>query len=231
MCVLRVSHAANHPLIRRLLCLQISILFDPGGYTLDIYGIKDWSRLLKIRVKSKWQDKDKARSAEETGSVLAFNLWRIAGANVLHIENEGFQTDTYNQRLDVIAELLAFFVHVVDRMISEKDYSEDNRRELITALAMNLAKTMHDNRRDVNEDADDIDYRSAFVAMLNERMEEYAGFNFDQGEPGFQLRRRVGEHVTEVMGEKDRKWVTDQVMDIEIPDALKTFNKVARNLL
>ena len=48
---------------------------------------------------------------------------------------------------------------------------------------------------------------------------------------GFQMRRRCGDNVTKVMGEKDRKWVTDQVMDIEIPDALKTFKKVARSLL
>lgn len=185
--------------------------------------------ILRIRVKSKWNDKGRARSAEETGSALAFNLWRIAGANVLHLENEGFQTDTYNQRLDVIAEFLAFFVHVVDRMVSEKEYSDNDRRELINAMAINLAKTMHDNRRDVNEE--DADYKSMFIAVLNERMDEYAGFKFDQGEPGFQLRRRVGEHVTEVMGEKDKKWVTDQVMDIEIPDALKTFKKVARDLV
>ena len=184
---------------------------------------------MKIRIKSKWNDKDRERSAEEIGSALAFNLWRIAGANVLHLENEGFQTDTYNQRLDVIAELLAFFVHVVDRMTSDKDYSEDDRRDLITALALNLSKTMHDNRQDVNEDRED--YKAAFIQMMNERMGEYAGFSFDGEAPGFQLRRRVGEHVTEVMGEKDKKWVTDQVMDIEIPDALKTFKKVTRNLL
>jgi hypothetical protein len=188
---------------------------------------------LKIRVKSKWNDKNKERSADDTGSALAFNLWRISGANVLHLENEGFQTDTYNQRLDVIAELLAFFVHVVDRMISEKDYSEDDRSDLITAQALNLAKTMHDNRRDVNDDpADNVpDYKGQFITILNERMGEYAGFSFDEGEPGFQLRRRVGEHVTDVMGEKDRKWVTDQVMEIEIPDALKTLKKVTRNLI
>ena len=184
---------------------------------------------MKIRVKSKWNDKDRERSAKEIGSALAFNLWRIAGANVLHIENEGFQTDTYNQRLDVIAELLAFFIHVVDRMISEKEYSEDDRKELITELALNLAKTMHDNRQDVNEDKGD--YKEPFIQMMNERMGEYAEFTFDEGEPGFQLRRRVGEHVQEKMGEKDNKWVTDQVMDIEIPDALKTFKRVARNLL
>lgn len=184
---------------------------------------------MKIRIKSRWNDKGRERTAEDTGSVLGFNLWRIAGANVLHLENEGFQTDTYNQRLDVVAELLGFFVHVVDRMTSEKAYSEDERRDLITALALNLAKTMHDNRMDVNEEKED--YKAQFIQLLNERMAEYADFAYDGNEPGFQMRRRCGEHVTEVMGEKDKKWVTDQIMEIEIPDALKTFKKVARNIL
>ncbi len=186
---------------------------------------------MKIRVKSKWNDKNRERSAEEIGSALGFNLWRIAGANLLHMENEGFQTDTYNQRLDVIAELVAFFVHVVDRMTAERDYDEEKRRELVTALALNLAKTMHDNRRDVNPDDQDSDYKGEFINLLNQRMAEYAGFSFDGDQPGFQLRRRVGEHVRDKMGEKDNKWVTDQVMDIEIPDALKTFRRVAKNLL
>ncbi|MDH5711044.1 MAG: hypothetical protein OEZ15_05210 [Gammaproteobacteria bacterium] len=185
---------------------------------------------MKIRVKSKWNDKSRERSAEEVGSALGFNLWRIAGANVLHLENEGFQTDTYNQRLDVIAELLGFFVHVVDRMISEKEYTEDARRDLITALALNLAKTMHDNRMDVNEDKS-VDYKGQFIQVLNERMAEYAGFAYDGNEPGFQMKRRCGEHVTEVIGEKDKKWVTEQIMSIEIPDALKTFKRVARDLI
>jgi hypothetical protein len=185
---------------------------------------------VKIRVKSKWSDKDRERSATDIGSALAFNLWRIAGANVLHLENEGFQTDTYNQRLDVIAELVSFFVHVVDRMVSAKDYSDEDRKDLITSMALNLAKTMHDNRQDVNENRDD--YKEPFIQLMNERMGEYAEFTFDDADTAsFQLRRRVGEHVQEKMGAKDNKWVTDQVMDIEIPDALKTFKKVTRNLL
>lgn len=184
---------------------------------------------MRIRVKSKWNDKNRTRGPEEVGSALAFNLWRIAGANVLHLENEGFQTDTYNQRLDVIAELVAFFVHVVDRLTSDKGYTEEERSSLVTAMALNLAKTMHDNRRDVNEAVED--FKGQFIALLNARMSEYSEFKFEGSEPGFQLRRRVGEHVTEVMGEKDRKWVTDQIMDIEIPDAMKTFKQVARNLI
>lgn len=186
---------------------------------------------MRIRVKSKWNNKDRVRSAREVGSALAFNLWRIAGANVLHLENEGFQTDTYNQRLDVMAELLAFFVHVVDRMVSGKEYTEEDRKDLITEMALNLSKTMHDNRQDVNKDKEKADYKEPFIQMMNQRMDEYSAFSFDEGEPGFQLRRRVGEHVQEKMGAKDNKWVTDQVMEIEIPDALKTFKQVARNLL
>jgi len=81
----------------------------------------------------------------------------------------------------------------------------------------------------VNDEKDD--YKGQFIQLLNERMGEYADFAYDEGEPGFQMKRRVGEHVTKVMGEKDKKWVTDQIMDIEIPDALKTFKKVARNLI
>ena len=183
---------------------------------------------MKIRIKSKWNKKDKERSPEEIGSALAFNLWRIAGANVLHIENEGFQTDTQHQRLDVIAELLAFFVHVVDRMVSEKEYTEQARSELITAIALSLAKTMHDNRRDTETEGD---FKEGFITLLNERMAEYSELTFDNGDPGFQMRRSCGDHVTKVMGDKDRKWITDQIMDIELPDALKTFKKVARSLL
>ena len=187
---------------------------------------------MRLRIKSKWNNKDREHSVEEVGSVLGFNIWRIAGANVLHLENEGFQTDTYHQRLDVVAELSAFMVHVVDRMVMEKGYDEEDRRELITAMALNLAKTMHDNRRDVSQDVDkDKDFRNAYIALLNERMSEYSGFSFDEGEPGFQLKRRVGDHVMQNMGEKDRKWVQDQVIEIEIPDAMKTLYKVTRNMI
>ncbi len=186
---------------------------------------------MKLRVKNKWNDKNKQRSAEETGSVLGFNFWKVASANVMHLENEGFQTDTHNQRLDVIAELSAFFIHVIDRLISQKEYSAEDRQALITGLALNMAKTMHDNRRDVSEDKDR-DYRGEFIQLLNERMNEYSAFNFDGDlDPGFQARRRVGEHVREVMGEKDNKWIPDQVMDIEIPDAMKAIKRIVRGML
>ncbi len=186
---------------------------------------------MKIRIKNKWNDKNKERTAEETGSVLSFNFWKVASANVMHLENEGFQTDTHFQRLDVIAEFTAFLVHVVDRIISAKDYSAEDRQALITAMALNLAKTMHDNRRDVSDDKE-TDFRAEYIALMNERMNEYSSFTFEEGgQPGFQMRRCAGEHVRDVMGEKDNKWIPDQVMDIEIPDAMKAFKRVTRGVL
>ena len=183
---------------------------------------------MRLRVKNKWQDKNRERSIEDTAGVIAFNLWKIASANVLNLENEGFQTDTQSQRIDVIEELIAFYVSLVDRLAAEKAYDEDKRRQLIVALAMSLAKTVKDNRVDFDGEGE---HSRVFVELLNERMSEYAGFAYSDGEPGFQLRRRVGEHVQAVMGEKDNKWVPDQVMEIEIPDALKVFKRVVRGLI
>jgi len=37
--------------------------------------------------------------------------------------------------------------------------------------------------------------------------------------------------VTAVMGERQKKWVTTQVIDIEAPDAIKTLKRGIANLL
>ena len=39
-------------------------------------------------------------------AALAFIEWRIAGKALLNLENEGFQTDTQLQRLDVLQEFV-----------------------------------------------------------------------------------------------------------------------------
>ncbi|NNG12147.1 MAG: hypothetical protein HKM88_02750 [Halobacteria archaeon] len=179
-----------------------------------------------MRVKSKWNLKDKERSLSETGGAIAFILWRIAQQGVLNLENEGFQTDTNAQRLDIIAEFLAFLVHLVDRMTIE-NLAQDERVEFITSLARHLADNMQQNRTDAEGKGE---YRKALVNLLNERAAEYAEFSFTDNEPGFAFRRYFGENVRAVMGAKDNKWITDQVMDIEVPEALKPLSKALRDL-
>lgn len=179
-----------------------------------------------MRVKSKWNLKERERSLAETGGAAAFILWRIAQQGTLNLENEGFETETNAQRLDIIGEFLAFLVHVADRMTADR-LGQEERQEFIASLARHLADTMQENRTDAQGKGD---YRQALVKLLNERAADYAEFTFTDNTPGFACRRYFGEHVRAVMGERDNKWITDQVMDIEAPEALRPLFRALHDL-
>jgi len=179
-----------------------------------------------VRVKSKWSNKGKERTLYETGGATAFILWRIAQQGLLNLENEGFQTDTRSQRMDVIAEFLAFLVHLSDRKKAEA-LDAGEREEFISSLAKHLANTMQENRADAEGSGD---YRRSLIELLNERGANYSECPMPDGEPGYAMKRYLGECITAVMGEKDNKWITDQVMDIEVPESLKPLNKALREL-
>lgn len=175
-----------------------------------------------IRVKSRWANKDRKHSPQEAAGALAFIAWRIAGNAVLSLENEGFQTDTNVHRLRVMTELLAFLVHITDRMVAD-GFDPEQRGVFISAYALKIGDYMQENMSDLA--GEDKDYKAVFIDVLNERMADYAEFSFDDGEPGYAFKRYLGEKVTDSMGPKDRKWISDQVMDIEVPDMLKSLRK------
>ena len=181
---------------------------------------------LVLRVKSKWSNKGKARSLTEIGGAAAFILWRIAQQGVLNLENEGFQTDTNSQRLDVMAEFIAFLMHLADRMKLE-ELEQDERQKFISAMAMHLADRMQENREDIEGKGE---YRQTLISLLNVRTADYAEFSMDDGKPGYAFKRYFGENVRAVMGEKDNQWITDQVMEVEVPEALPPLNKALREL-
>lgn len=181
-----------------------------------------------MRIQSRWNNKKKQRSPEETAGALAFIEWRIAGKALLNLENEGFQTDTQRQRLDVLQELCAFLIHVTDRLV-HASMGDEERQRFIVALALKTADTYHDNR--VDAEGRGQDFRKPFIDLLNKRMADYAEFRFEDGMPGYGFKRYLGECVTNSMGPKDRKWISDQVMEIEVPAMLKTLNRGLNNLI
>ena len=180
-----------------------------------------------MRVKSHWNVKGKQRSLEEIAGALGFIEWRIAGNSVLSLENEGFETTTNLQRLDVFQELTAFLIHVTDRLVHDT-MKEEERQKFIIALALKLADYYHDNR--VDAEGRGQDFRQPYIETLNSRLTDYAEFSFEDGEPGYGFRRYLGEAVTRVMGAKDSKWITDQVMEIEVPKMLKPLKKGLKDL-
>ena len=180
-----------------------------------------------MRIRSRWNNKKKERSLEEVAGALAFIEWRIAGNALLDLENEGFQTDTQSQRLDVLQELCAFLIHVTDRLVHDT-MDEEERQRFIVALALKTADTYHDNRLD--SDTGGKDFRQPFIETLNARMADYAEFVFEDRKPGYAFKRYLGEAVTSRMGARDRKWISEQVMEIEVPDMLKTLEKELKDL-
>jgi len=181
-----------------------------------------------VRVKSKWHKKDKTHTVEELAGALAFIAVRIAQNGTLSLENNDFQTDTAAQRLEVMSEYLCFTVHMIDRMTIEK-FDEDERQRFMTELSIKCAKHIEDNKRDLIGPGE---YRQEFVDLLNQRMSDYADFQYDEeeGAPSFPMRRFFGDRMTEKMGEKNKKWVGDQIIDVEVPDLMESLHKGVPNL-
>ena len=180
------------------------------------------------RLKGGWNQRGRARSLQEIGSAISFNIWQIAGQGVLELENEGFQTDTQSQRLDVLSEYAAYLLQLVDRMVYEQ-FELEQRNELISAAGLHMADIMQDNRVDTDGEGD---HRSAFLALLNQRIGEYSQCQFSRAEgPSFVFLRLLGDHVSSKMGEKDNRWITGYVIDIAGEKLFKSLRRVLPGLL
>lgn len=175
------------------------------------------------RLKTRWSLKDRKRTPEQVAGVVGFNLWVLAADACLFLENEGFETCTQWQRLQVIAEFVAFGAHIADRMVFD-DMTAAERQLFINALGRHLAGTMQTNCEEVCGVGE---YRKEFIGLLNDRMSEYSecGYDHDNG-PAFSMRRLAGNHVQAVMGKKDNKWIPDYVIDSEIPKLLLGLKRV-----
>ena len=181
-----------------------------------------------VRIKSRWSKKDKTHTVEEIGGALAFIVWKLAMNTMLSMENADYKTETNKDRLDIITEVLAITIHIVDRMTIER-FDENERIRFMTELATKCAKHLHDNMRDIGVEGD---FKSSFIELLNQRMADYSGFDFDEKEgPSFAMRRFFGDEVSKVMiNVDDKKWVGQQMMDIEIPEIMDHLKRSVPNL-
>jgi hypothetical protein len=183
---------------------------------------------MALRIKSHWQNEDIERSLAEIGGALAFIAFRIATdkAITLHCERFVYRDDA--QRLLVIQEYLVFLIQIADRLAHAK-LGDEERRELITAMARKGLEHVQDNSQDLLGPGD---YGSPFIERLNERSGEYAEFNLDaEGGPSYSFLRHLGFEIQQLMGEQEEnRWIIDQVMDKDGWDAYKRFAKAFGDL-
>lgn len=187
---------------------------------------------MAIRIKNRWHQSARNRPTRKTledhAGALAFIAWRLALEHAKELHREGFDYASDRERIAVISEYCAFEVQVLDRLIFDR-LEEAERELLINALGHRLAEQMQDNLTDL---AGAGNYRAPFIALLNERLADYAGFAFDAGLPGYACRRYLGRAVLDAMGENQtNRWVIDQVMEISAPEIVDKLAASVDNLL
>ena len=179
------------------------------------------SRPAVALVKTRWRKKGARTRADRAGGIGA-NVWKIALEIFRHMEKEEFRFGSDRLVTDVLAEFIAFLVQLADRAVYGK-LSEADRAALIGEAARHLAATMENNQLDLLGPGE---YRKPFIDLLNARFEEYAGFDYPGGEPGFPCLRFFAAKVSDAMAASDNKWVIEQIMDIEAPEMVRLIKKL-----
>jgi hypothetical protein len=185
---------------------------------------------MALRVRTRWHDKGRARSPGERAGVVASLVWRSALATIKHMREAQFDIDIGRPYFDVAVELMAFQVHVADR-IAYAGLSPEEREAFMTGLVLRLADIVEDNGETLVGAAAPGECRRHFIDRVNERGGEYATFDCGADGPDFGFRRYLGNRVLELMPRKDRSWVVDQIMDIEAPEMVTTLRRAMAGML
>lgn len=186
---------------------------------------------MAVRVRSRWHAGGRSRSQGERASVVAALGWRIAQASIGRMRERGYDIDCGPQYFHFVCELLVFLDHVADRIAFEL-LDEAQRGEFTSALVVRSAEVVEDNRDMLLGLAVVGASRRHVIDLFNERAAEYSEYGYDrEGGPDFAMRRAFGAHIRQILPEKDRAWVMDQVMEIEVPEAVAAVEKSTRGLL
>lgn len=181
-----------------------------------------------MRVKSRWFKNGREKTPQEIAGALAFILWRISDNALKNLRKADFSIDVGPQYINFLGEFLIFMILLSDRIVYAR-MSEEERFEFTSALANRVAENFAENRTlwlggELRE------VKDRFIDRLNERSGEYAQFEYTGVDTSFTFILYFGQCMREVMHEKDQTWVVDQLMAIEVPEAVKLLDKALTGL-
>ena len=193
-----------------------------------------------IRVKSHRFKPEHAKSPAEQASAMAFIVWRVARQMLERMRGADFAIEAGTPYFAFMRELLVFLVALTDRIAAARLAPAD--RALFTvAFVRHLARTLEGNEDDLlgAPAAGDPRHGDSFIDLVNEVTQHYAEFGAapdakdeDAGfEPDFAFLRYLGHRLEPTLPEKDRRWVIDQVLAAEAPDAVGIVQRAMRDLL
>lgn len=180
-----------------------------------------------VRLKRHWHKGQTAKTCEAVGQALAVTAWRVARGAVERLLAADYEFAGETHRFGILEEWLVFFVHLADRMAHSR-VSEAHRERVIKAMAQRLADVVQENR---SERLAAGAYRPHFVQKLNERGADYAESRVAGDAPGMNFLRCLGQAVCQAAPEIDRRWLMEQVVEVEAPAAVRQFVGAAADLM
>lgn len=191
-----------------------------------------------MRIKSTWFKPGAEHSPAEQASAMAFIVFRVGHQMLKRMRGAQFDIDAGAPYFAFLREALAFLLAVVDRIAAQRLPAEA-REAFTVALVRHVARILAENETDLlgPPAASEAGHDERFIDLVNTLFGHYADFGADPQapddgsfHPGFGFVRYLGHRLEPTLPEKDRRWVIDQVMAIEAPEALQIVQGAMRNL-
>ena len=192
-----------------------------------------------MRIKSHWFKTGAPKSAQQQASAMAFIVWRVAQNMLKRMRGAHFDVAVGVPYFAFMREVLVFLIAVVDRTAYAK-MDPTTRASFITALVLNCANTLAGNETDLlGPRSDGAPYQDSFIDLVNELASHYAEFGADAQAakadeaftPDSGFLRYFGSRLEPTLPPRDQRWVLDQVMAIEAPEAVDIVRSAMLDLL
>lgn len=181
-----------------------------------------------MRVKSHWF-KGGPKSPEEVAGAAGIIAWRIALQYLKSMRKAGFEIEVGPRYFEFLAEMLVFLVMLGDR-IAYRHFDEESRIAFTTKLANKCGEILADNQAELLG-GNIAEYKATFISRFNEHADAYSMHGYEKDAENFSFVRELGLQLQDVVDERDRQWVIDQVVAHEGPEAISTFERAMPGLL
>ena len=188
--------------------------------------------MANIRIKSQWFREGATKTPQQTASAMAFITWRVAQNMLKQMRSASFDIEIGPQYFAFTHEVLVFLIQVLDRMANER-MDASLRAEFMTAMVQRVAEILQENEDSLMgvPPAGRASHYDQFIDLFYELADHYADFGFDAQGPDFAFVRYLGHRIEALMPQKDQRWVVDQIMASEVPDALDMLKRSMQGVL
>jgi hypothetical protein len=185
-----------------------------------------------MRIKSQWFQGAANKTPQQTASAMAFITWRVTQNMLTQMRTARFDIEVGAQYFAFTREVLVFLIQVLDRMAHER-MDAPSRTEFMTALVQHLAQVLQENEDPLlgMPPVGGPSHYDQFINLCNELADHYADFGYGADGPDFAFMRYLGHRIEVIMPQKDQRWVVDQIMASEVPDALETLQRAMHGVL